>query len=462
MTARPSSTLANQSPWRLRRKYFLRASSARWALIILAVFFFTGWLAPWLANDQPWYIQLNGEHYYPAFSTQKVYTTPEGEVLRLAETDWKRLKFESVIWAPIPYAPGKTDRWNGYLNAPYKGPFDAQYFQHPAAGKQALSWRFRHWLGTGRNGEDVLSGVIHGTRSSMGIALGAMLMATLVGLLLGSLAGFYGDNRFRWSRGILLGVALGAFGGFFLVFGRKAWHWSSAEAMENETNWGWGLLSFLLLLILGGVFGKASEKLGRWWIAPVRLPLDAFMLRLLEVFHAVPHFVLVIALAALIVTPNWWSLVLVLGITSWTNIARLVRAELFRVRELDYLEAARSLGLSNSQLLWRHALPNAISPSIVAIAFGVGSIILLESGLSFLGIGLPPDQVSWGQLIRSGQNDFSAWWLVVFPGLALLFTVLAFNWIGEAMRDAFDPRTLPGSKRVTETTEEEVIQDIQS
>jgi peptide/nickel transport system permease protein len=129
----------------------------------------------------------------------------------------------------------------------------------------------------------------------------------------------------------------------------------------------------------------------------------------------------------------------VIGVTSWTGIARYIRAELLKIRSLEYIEAANSLGFSNFRTLLKHAIPNALSPVLIAIAFGIASAILTESSLSFLGFG-SGDSVTWGSLLSSARQSPQAWWLAIFPGFAIFITVTVFNLIGEGLTDAMDPR----------------------
>jgi len=132
----------------------------------------------------------------------------------------------------------------------------------------------------------------------------------------------------------------------------------------------------------------------------------------------------------------------VIGLTSWPGLTRLVRAEVLSMREREFIYAAKLLGLSYPRIFFVHLLPNVISPVIVTATLGVGSAILSESGLSFLGLGIQPPNPSWGQMLTAGKEYiYMAWWLSVFPGLAILFTVLAFNLLGEGLRDVLDPRT---------------------
>jgi peptide/nickel transport system permease protein len=130
----------------------------------------------------------------------------------------------------------------------------------------------------------------------------------------------------------------------------------------------------------------------------------------------------------------------IIGLTGWTGIAKYVRAELLRVRSLEYIEAAQSLGFSEWRIIFRHALPNSLTPVLITIAFGIASAILVESSLSFLGIGVQAELQTWGKLLSEAREDVSAWWLAVFPGLAIFVTVTIFNLIGEGLTDALDPR----------------------
>ncbi len=131
----------------------------------------------------------------------------------------------------------------------------------------------------------------------------------------------------------------------------------------------------------------------------------------------------------------------VIGFTSWTGIARFIRAELLRVRSLEYIEAANALGFSSTRTLLRHAIPNSLSPVLIAVAFGIASAILVESILSFLGIGVPAETVTWGSLLSTARKYSQDWWLAVFPGFAIFITVTVFNLIGEGLTDALDPRS---------------------
>ncbi|HKC51328.1 MAG TPA: ABC transporter permease [Myxococcota bacterium] len=166
---------------------------------------------------------------------------------------------------------------------------------------------------------------------------------------------------------------------------------------------------------------------------------DLVLSRLFEIMLGVPTFFLILTVAATF-PPSIYLIMAILGLTGWVGIARLIRGEFLKVRAMDYVAAAQTLGASDARIMWRHVLPNAIAPVLVSMSFGVASAILTESGLSFLGIGVPAQLVTWGSILSVAQSNTTAWWLAVFPGAAIFVTVTAYNLLGDALRDALDPR----------------------
>ena len=219
-----------------------------------------------------------------------------------------------------------------------------------------------HCLGTDELGRDLLSRIIWGSRVSLKVGFVAVSIALMIGILVGSVAGFYG--------------------------------------------------------------GK----------------VDALLMRFVDIMLAFPTFFLILAVIA-ILEPNIYTIMAVIGVTGWMDVARLVRAEFLSLKERDFVDAGRAIGISNARLIFRHILPNALSPVFVAATFGVAGAILTESGLSFLGLGVQPPDPSWGNILTSGKDNIEiAWWLSLYPGLAILITVLSYNLVGEGLRDALDPR----------------------
>jgi peptide/nickel transport system permease protein len=182
----------------------------------------------------------------------------------------------------------------------------------------------------------------------------------------------------------------------------------------------------IIIGALAGFYGKA---------------VDAVLMRFVDIMLCFPTLFLILAVIA-IIGPSIWVIMVIIGTTSWMDVARLVRAEILTLKERDFVAAARAVGASDFRIIFRHILPNALSPVFVSATLGVAGAILLESGLSFLGLGVQPPDASWGNILTSGKDYITvgAWWLSFFPGMAILFTVLSYNLVGEGLRDATDPR----------------------
>jgi len=167
---------------------------------------------------------------------------------------------------------------------------------------------------------------------------------------------------------------------------------------------------------------------------------DALIMRFVDIMLAFPTFFLILAVIS-IMEPRISTIMIVIGVTGWMDVARLVRAEFLTLKEREFVAAAAVLGGSDLRLIFRHIIPNALSPVFVAATFGIAGAILTESGLSFLGLGVQPPEPSWGNILTSGKdNIIVAWWLSLFPGIAILMTVLSYNLVGEGLRDSLDPR----------------------
>jgi len=193
-----------------------------------------------------------------------------------------------------------------------------------------------------------------------------------------------------------------------------------------------GFLAVGISCAIGIVLGSLAGYYGRW--------IDTLIMRFVDIMLCFPTFFLILAVIAFL-EPSIWNIMIVIGLTSWMGVARLVRAEFLSLRQRDFVLAAQALGASDLRLIFRHILPNALSPVLVSATLGVAGAILTESALSFLGIGVQPPTPSWGNMLITGKQTLgSAWWLSVFPGLAILITVLGYNLLGEGVRDALDPR----------------------
>ncbi len=167
---------------------------------------------------------------------------------------------------------------------------------------------------------------------------------------------------------------------------------------------------------------------------------DAMIMRTTDMVLCFPTFFLILAVIAFL-EPSIWNIMIVIGLTSWMGVTRLVRAELLSLRRREFVMAAESLGVSGPRLIWRYLLPNAMGPILVSAVLGIAGAVLIESGLSFLGLGVQPPDASWGNILTDGKDNIQiAWWLSLYPGMAILLTVLGYNLLGEGLRDMFDPR----------------------
>ena len=385
----------------------------------LIVLFAIALSAPFVATEKPWYVSYLNHNLFPAFSFKKQINI-DNKIISYDETDWKQLNADQIIFAPVPWSPGKSD----FENAGYVNPCGEQFFRDKQSNIIKMPLRFRHWLGTDKRGADVLSGLLNGTRVSLFVGIFSMLIASLLGVLSGALAGYAGDDLFKLRRGIMLMLCTGIIVAMFYT------------RFINAENLFFQFIQFIFIITIVVLFfyamGWLLSKIN-FFHKKISVPLDSLISRVIEWIVSLPRLILVLSLAA-ITQPSLVTLALIIGCTGWTEIARLTRAEFLKHKQLEYVQAAKALGYSHWRIVLKHILPNAITPALVTILFGVSSAILAEAGLSFLGIGVPQNVVTWGNMLASGKENFEAWWLVVFPGLALFLTVLLFNSLGEKLR----------------------------
>lgn len=194
-----------------------------------------------------------------------------------------------------------------------------------------------------------------------------------------------------------------------------------------------GFVSMGIAATIGLVVGAVAGYFGGW--------IDMIVSRIIEMVLCIPQLVLILALLAVVEQATIWHIMAVIGLTNWTSIARLTRGEFIKLKQLEFVTAARALGASQWRIMFGHVLRNALAPVLVPISFGIAAAILIESALSFLGFGAPPPNPSWGTVLAAGRTTIQqTWWLIAYPGAAIFLTVLAYNLIGEGLQEATDPR----------------------
>jgi len=296
------------------------------------------------------------------FVPDRVDRTPYKDGVLTADVEQSRqapVYYEVVIWPAVPYAFDELDLRRVYKAPGWKPEFRAE---DPTA-----RWDAPHWLGTDKIGRDVLSRMLWGGRVSLSVGLVAVGIYVAIGIIVGSLAGYF-----------------------------------------------------------------------RGWV-------DMLISRVIEIVIVFPAFFLILTIVAFL-GPSLMNIMVVIGLTGWTGVARLIRGEFLRLADQEFVLAGRALGYSAPRLIFRHILPNAMAPVLVAATFGVAGAILTESALSFLGLGITVPTPSWGAILDEGRDALRiAPWLIYLPGIAIFATIMSYNLAGEALRDASDPR-LRGSR----------------
>ena len=395
------------------RTQFWRQRSSRWSVYMLGILVFIGVFADFIANEKPIYCQYQGETYWPIVKTYVVDLGLGSWDEKVKYLDWHDANYDKVILPPIPYSATYQDRDNTGFKKPY--------------GPQNLkSGRYRHWLGTDQLGRDIAAGMVRGTRISLAVGLLSMFVASVIGIVLGMIGGYYGDKDARTSRGRLVIYLLGVFYILFLM-------------LVSSNHIALGSLTLAIIITVGVTYGllKVSDRIDISGLQKqVSIPWDIMIMRLIEVINSFPGLFTMLAIVAVVNKPSIILLMMIIGLIRWTGIARFARAEMLKVRSSGYIQAAKGLGLSDWRILYKQALPNVLPPILITIAFGIAGAILLESFLSFLGIGVDASEVTWGSLLQTARQNIGNWWLALFPGLAIFITVTVFNLIGDGLTKA--------------------------
>jgi len=282
-----------------------------------------------------------------------------------------------------------------------------------------------HPIGTDGRGRDVAALMLHGSRTSLLLGFIASIISVILGSLMGILAGFYGDHRF--SIHPLAGVML-VLGIFLAFFISREMSYRLDDGTISFTTSKFILFFSGIMALIIFIINKANNNLN----SRIRIPVDSLVMRLAEIFRAVPILFILLTLIAFIKSPSVWTTALLLGCLGWSRILRLVRGEIMEIKNKSYITNAELLGLSDFKVIMNHLLPNVLPIILISMAFMISSFILLESTLSFLGLGLPLDTPSWGGILKQSRENFNAWWLAIFPGLTITLTLFSLNILAES------------------------------
>lgn len=320
-------------------KQLLRTWSARLSFSFIVFLLFVALTAPFWASNIPFVIFSNDSAVeLPRFPliTSLLSHKNKRLITQHPYRAWAKEKKITAWFTPVAYNPYETNL--------------DKILQPPNFS------RFGHYFGTDYLGRDIGARLIYGARTSMSVGMIAVFISFIIGVFIGSLAGYYG---------------------------------------------GW---------------------------------IDIALSRLIEIVITFPTLILIMAVVALL-KPSLINIMIIIGITGWTGIARVIRAEFLRRKNLEFVLSAKLTGASNARIIFLHILPNSLAPVLVMLSFGVASAVFLESSLSFLGIGIQPPDASWGQLINSARAHMDiAWWIITFPGFLIFLTVIAYNLLGERIR----------------------------
>lgn len=344
-----------------------------------------------IANEKPILIKKNGTYLSPIFS--------------------KKIKVEStdkvILYPLIRYSATTIDN----NNTGFKSPIGRQML---VEGQQ------RHFLGTDLYGRDVMAGLIFGSYNALRIAVTSLIVALIIALILGLFPSFFGDKGFKIK---ILSVIFVVILTFILIYYLSYYQYFNSL-----------LIYFILVILIILLIYFLMSKL-KILQSTISIPLDIICNIIISIFQSLPGTFILIILVGMFSKATLWNIVFIIGILLSPVIARYIRAEVLKIKNERFIESSKIVGISDLKIIFRHVLPYTLTPVIVALSFGFSSAIMLESTLSFLGIGIPADHVSWGTLLSDARQNFGAWWMAVFPGLAIFLVILMFNSLGSMYRN---------------------------
>ncbi len=365
----------------------------KWACFWISLVLFLGIFGVFIANEKPIYYQGNS----PLLNHIR-YQLGMGRYQEDFKISALQLK-SGAVCTLIPYSTTTIDM----NNSGAVGPFDTQ---------DLPNLHFRHWLGTDELGRDVFSGIIYGCSTAILIGFGAVFIAFLFGIFVGTVSGYYGNKGFQMNVLSILVFILCT----FIIY------WISFELY----------LDFALIYGILGVFLTIYliVNINKLPLRKYYIPLDIILMRIIEILHTIPSLLLIIIICGLIPKSGIGTIIMIIAWVSWGQFAKIARADVLKTKEADYIQYAKQAGISNFKIMLKHIIPNILTNSIQLMILSIPSAILAESILSFIGIGFGPDHVSWGSILAQSRVNMSAWWLYVFPTMFLVFTTLSMNRVG--------------------------------
>lgn len=400
----------------------LRLSCAWLGLLLLMAVFADFW-----ASDLPLYAKLNGKTYYPFFQADQTAKLPdprtgETRLLALSQVDWHQIPTEHQIFTFARYGPHYVG------TSALQSPLAPQFYTPLNGNKTAIPPHLRHRLGTDGSDRDVLAALIHGARNSLSVAVFSLLLLTFLGLGLGAWAAHQFGKQSQIHLLVLLFALLALFPAYFYGFHIRAYTWTFADKLLNGLSYLLGLLVFVGIEVLAVALARLIVRLsGLKFSLP--FSVDSLLNFVADLKQSIPT-LLLITLFSMAMQPGVASLVLMIGLTSYTGLYRFARLELARISQMPYMEAARSGGMGFGRTVFRHMLPNFYPLLLPVVVLGMADLIMLEASLSFLGMGLGIEEVSWGKMLNEARSHYTAWWLVLCPVVCIFLTSSSLYVIG--------------------------------
>ncbi len=374
--------------WTLKFLLMNRGLKAAYGVLLLGVLI--GIFNVLLCNEKPIIAKTNHALIFPAVDE---WMNDWG--ISNASTKIDKMEYEWALYPLIKYSYDFID------------PSIVGYKRPMTKGQNG-----RHWLGTDNLGRDVLAGICRGFYVAFKIGLISLLIIIAIGVGIGLILGYYGDHGLRFNVFQYLSIVIGI---FLISF------YTLYPLVENE------LLGVVLIIFLIMTFWRITKALRKIKGQKFDFPLDSLGLKVIELLKSIPSIIFLLALLPLFKSPSLLNLVFVLSFLYWKNMARHVRAETLSIKQKSFVESARAQGQGDLRILIKQILPNVLPTILVLSGFVFTGIVLLESSLSFLGIGLPIGEVSWGSLLSEGRRYYQAWWLSIFPGICIFVVLLSLN-----------------------------------